>query len=262
VSKSNIVELNIIHDHIAFITLNRPDAAHSLSYALLKELNQKIKTINHDPNIYCTIFTGAGEKVFCAGADLKERKNMSGDQVTKMVKYIDETMINIEEMSMPTIAAINGVAYGGGLELALACDLRIAANHALMALTETSLGIIPGAGGTQRLMRLVGIGQAKKIIFTAQPIHAEEALHIHLIEKAVHAKDLRNEVIHLAKMITKNGPIALKQAKIAMNQGSDIDLKTGLMIEHHCYQQTIHTEDRVEGLQAFKEKRIPIFKGK
>lgn len=260
--KADEILLDMIEDHIAVMTLNRPHAANSLSLSLLKKFNQKIETINQHPDIYCTIITGAGERVFCAGADLKERRNMSDDQVIHTVKYIGETINHIEKMPMPVIAAMNGDAYGGGLELALACDMRIAANHASLGLTETSLGIIPGAGGTQRLMRLVGLGQAKKLIYTAQPIHAEEALHIRLIEQLFASDVLFEEAIQLAQSITKNGPIALQQAKLAMEQGSRTDLNTGLAIEQLCYEQTIQTEDRLEGLQAFKEKRTPIFKGK
>lgn len=260
--KSDVIKLKIVNHHVAIITLNRPSAANSFSHVLLKHLNEKIQTINQNKNIYCTIITGSGDKVFCAGADLKERRDMTDDQVTRTVKRIGETIKNVEKMPMPVIAAINGVAYGGGLELALACDMRISADHVLLGLTETSLGIIPGAGGTQRLSRLVGLGQAKKLIFTGQPVPAKEALRIHLIEKIIDGKSLMDEAIHLAEVISANGPLALKQAKIAINNGYESDLKTGLTIEHLCYQQTIQTEDRLEGLKAFQEKRIPKFKGK
>src|SRR5690625_3212438 len=220
-----------------------------------------MEAINQNQAIHCTIITGAKDKAFCAGADLKERQGMSDDEVVAAVTYIGETMTHIEHMEMPVIAALNGVAFGGGLELALACDLRIAADHIKLGLTETSLGIIPGAGGTQRLPRLVGTGQAKRMIYTAQPIGAKEALEIGLVEKVVKSTDLLYEAVELAELIASNGPIAIRQAKNAINTGMQTDLATGLSVEHESYQQTIHTRDRLEGLRAFQEKRKPNYKG-
>lgn len=244
------------------ITLNRQASANSLSSEMLYKLNEIIHKINQNSLIYCTIITGVSERVFCGGADLKERKNMSEEQVLATVREIGVTVTNLEQMRMPVIAALNGVAYGGGLELALACDLRIAAEHIKIGLPETSLAIIPGAGGTQRLARLIGLGQAKRMIYTAQPITAEEALNIGLVEKKVCSDKLLSEALHMAESIISNGPIALKQAKIAIDQGVQTDLKAGLAIEHQCYQKTIHTQDRLEGLQAFADKRRPNYIGK
>ncbi|HLS60055.1 MAG TPA: enoyl-CoA hydratase [Virgibacillus sp.] len=258
---SNQATINIVDDHIAVITLNRPESANALSTTLLNELTTMIGEINQNKEIRCTILTGAKDKAFCAGADLKERQGMSDDDVVATVTYIGETMTQIEQMEMPVIAALNGVAFGGGLELALACDVRIAAKHADVGLTETSLAIIPGAGGTQRLTRLVGLGQAKKMIFTANRISAMEALDIGLVEQVVDKDDLYEEAIQLASQIISNGPIALKLAKQAINQGFETDLKTGLSIEQQCYRQTIPTQDRLEGLQAFQEKRKPKYIG-
>lgn len=251
-----------MREHIAIVTLNRPHAANALSTELIKILNETIKKIAHNHKIYCTIITGANGRAFCAGADLKERLKMTDEQVVITVQEIGTMVTNIEQLPMPVIAAVNGAAFGGGLELALACDFRIAADHIKLGLTETSLGIIPGAGGTQRLTRLIGLGQAKKMIFTALPIHAKEALQIGLVEGVVKSSDLLSKAINLAENIAKNGPIAIRQAKIAINQGIQTDLATGLSIEHESYQQTIHTEDRLEGLQAFQEKRKPNYKGK
>lgn len=259
---ADFINLKIIEKHIAVITLNRPEAANAMSKVLLSELNEIIIKINLDPSIYCTVITGAEEKAFCAGADLKERKNMSDDQVIQAVRLIGETCTAIENMPMPVIAALNGVAFGGGLELALACDLRIAANHAKLGLTETSLAIIPGAGGTQRLPRLIGLGQAKRLIFTAKPITAENALTLGLVEQMVGTDRLLDEAIQLAKLIANNGPIAIRQAKTAINQGIQTDITTSLAIEHLCYKETIPTADRTEGLLAFNEKRKPEYQGK
>lgn len=256
-----LIVYEIVNDHVALITLNRPDAANALSTPLLDELNETIGKVMKNGSIYCVIITGVGEKAFCAGADLKERRGMSELKVISTVQYIGETMSKIEQMPIPVIAAINGAAYGGGLELALACDLRIIRKQAMLGLTETSLAIIPGAGGTQRLPRLIGIGQAKRLIYTAKPIVAEKAFQIGLVEEIVEAEQLLDEAIKLAETIANNGPIAIRQAKLAINKGFETDLTTGLVVEHLSYKETIHTKDRLEGLEAFKEKRKPIYKG-
>lgn len=248
-------------DYIGVMTLNRQEAANAMSLQLLDDLNNVVHQINQS-DVRCVIITGSGEKAFCAGADLKERRNMTKDEVVQTVKYIGETVQNVENIQVPVIAALNGVAFGGGLELALACDLRIAAEHIKLGLTETSLAIIPGAGGTQRLPRLIGIGQAKRLIYTASAIDTKEALQIGLIEEVVHKEDLLPTSFSIAKRIAQNGPIAMKQAKRAINLGMEVDLHTALDIEHLSYLQTIETEDRLEGLQAFAEKRAPQYKGK
>lgn len=258
---TKLVHYQVIDDKIAVVTLNRPQAANAMSHQLLNDLNDVINKLEQNKQIVCTIIVGAGDRVFCAGADLKERKGMSDDQVIQTVQYIGQTVMRIENLPMPVIAALNGVAFGGGLELALACDLRVAAEDVKLGLTETSLAIIPGAGGTQRLPRLIGLGQAKRLIYTAERLTAKEALDIGLIEQ-ICASNVLDEAIELAKMISKNGPVALKQAKTAIDQGMQTDLQTGLVIEHLAYKDTVPTEDRLEGLQAFREKRKPQYKGK
>lgn len=259
---TNLVTYEVKDHYIGVITLNRPEAANAMSIQLLDELNAIAQSIQNDDTIRAVIITATGEKAFCAGADLKERRGMSNQEVVRTVKYIGETVSQIEKMPVPVIAALNGVAFGGGLELALACDIRIAANHVKLGLTETSLAIIPGAGGTQRLPRLIGLGQAKRLIYTASPIDAEEALNIGLVEDAVHKDELLPTAFNIARQIIRNGPIALKQAKLAINHGMEVPLHTGLEIEHLSYLQTIETEDRLEGLKAFAEKRQPEYKGK
>ena len=225
-------------------------------------MDEAILKVKQNSSIYCTIITGENDRAFCAGADLKERINMSDEQVIRAVTLISKVATNIEEMPMPVITAINGVAFGGGLELALASDLRIAAKHAIMGLTETSLAIIPGAGGTQRLARLIGLGQAKRLIFTAARLDAEEAFRIGLVEQVVDSDELLRKAIEMAHQIANNGPVAIRQAKSAIHQGYQTDLATGLAIEHECYLKTIPTKDRMEGLLAFKEKRKPEYKGR
>lgn len=256
-----LITYEVKNHHIAIITLNRPEAANALSKKMLGELNNLVNRIEQDKAIYCVIITGSGEKAFCAGADLKERIGMTDEQVIEAVQYIGQTVDNIAGIKVPVIAAINSAAFGGGLELALACDIRIAHSASRLGLTETSLAIIPGAGGTQRLPRLIGLGQAKKLIYTAKPVTAIEALDIGLVEQITDANVLVTAV-DMAKQIVGNGPIALKQAKKAINQGMETDLTHGITLEHEYYQVTISTEDRTEGLVAFKEKRKPNYQAK
>src|SRR5699024_818904 len=165
---TKIIHYKVIDEKKAVVTLNRTQAANAMSHQLLNDLNDVINKLEQNKQIVCTIIVGAGDRVFCAGADLKERKGMSDDQVIQAVQYIGQTVMRIDNLPMPVIAALDGVAFGGGLELALACDLRIATEHVKLGLTETSLAIIPGAGGTQRLPRLIGLGQAKRLIYTAE----------------------------------------------------------------------------------------------
>ncbi|TYR80601.1 enoyl-CoA hydratase [Priestia megaterium] len=243
------------------ITLNRPEAANSLSLQMLEEFREVIATCKFDRSVRCVVVTGAGERVFCAGADLKERAGMDNNQVRKTVSLIRENINELEALPQPVIAAVNGAAFGGGTELALACDIRVASETAKFGLTETSLGIIPGAGGTQRLSRLVGKGRAKELIFTARRIDAQEAREIRLVEYVVSAQTLLNKALDIASQIAQNGPVAVAQAKFSIDKGFDVDLSTGLAIEQNAYELTIPTKDRLEGLKAFKEKRSPIFIG-
>lgn len=248
-------------DGIAIITLNRPNAANALSVQMLYELHEAISAIRFDKQVRCVIVTGAGNKAFCAGADLKERGSMDPVQVRKTVALIRQNINDLESLPQPVIAAVNGSAFGGGTELALACDLRIASDQAKFGLTETTLGIIPGAGGTQRLPRLIGKGRAKELIFTGRRINAAEALAIGLTEYVVAADMLLERAVEIAGLITRNAPIAVAQAKFAIEKGFDVDLQTGLAIEQNAYEVTIPTKDRLEGLQAFREKRPPVYIG-
>lgn len=248
-------------DNILVVTINRPEAANALSKATLHTLNETIDMIYADDSIRAVIITGTGEKAFSAGADLKERRDMNEKEVVDAVTYIGDTINRIDQINVPVIAALNGVAFGGGLELALACDIRIASQHVKVGLTETSLAIIPGAGGTQRLTRLIGLGQAKRLIYTATPVSAQEALQLGLVEQVTESC-AKEAAIKMAQKIAANGPIAVKQAKLAITNGMETDLQTALQIERLSYLQTIPTKDRLEGLQAFKEKRKPNYEGK
>lgn len=246
---------------IAVITLNRPEAANAFSLQLLQELQETLNNLKFDPFVRCVVVTGNGEKAFCAGADLKERAGMDSVQVRMTISKIRSVINDLEALPMPVIAAVNGVAFGGGTELALACDIRVASELAQFGLTETALGIIPGGGGTQRLPRLIGKGRAKELIYTAKRISAHEAEKIGLVEYVVAPEMLMDKALEIASQIARNGPIAVAQAKLAIDKGYDVDLHTGLAIEQNAYEITIPTKDRLEGLRAFKEKRQPEFKG-
>jgi enoyl-CoA hydratase/carnithine racemase len=249
-------------DQVAVITLNRPAVMNSFNFALLEALESEIAALRFDSETRVVIVTGAGEKAFCSGADLKERAGLSPLEVKRFIFTIRNLFTAIEHLPKPVIAAVNGIALGGGTELALACDLRVAADTASMGLTETRLAIIPGAGGTQRLPRLVGRGKAKELIFTGRRVGADEALAIGLVNQVAPAAGLLPACRQMAAMICETGPIAIEQAKYAINYGLESDLTTGLALESNAYWVTIPTEDRLEGLAAFREKRKPIYKGK
>ena len=249
-------------DGIAVLTLNRPEVMNSFNFALLNSLKEQVDALKFNTNVRVVIITGAGRKAFCAGADLKERTTFDELQVKEFIFTIRNLFTSIEHLNKPVIAAINGVALGGGTELALACDIRIAGMNASMGLTETRLAIIPGAGGTQRLPRLIGRGKAKELIFTGRRVDSREALQIGLVNQIYDPESLLTECQKMAAMICETGPIAIEQAKYAINYGLETDLHTGLGIESNAYWVTIPTEDRLEGLAAFQAKRKPVYKGK
>ncbi len=250
------------NDGILILTLNRPEVMNALNFPLLHELRDAVEAVRFRPDIRVLIVTGSGEKAFCSGADLKERAGLSPQKVKAYIYTIRNLFTAIEFLNKPVIAAVNGLALGGGTELALASDIRIAADTATMGLTETRLAIIPGAGGTQRLPRLVGKGKAKELIFTGRRVDAAEAREIGLVNKVCQPGELIDECRKMAAMICETGPIAIEQAKYAINYGLETDLNTGLAIESNAYWVCIPTEDRLEGLTAFREKRKPMYKGK
>jgi len=248
-------------DQVAILTLNRPDTMNAFNFALLLELKAAVDDLRFRPEIRVVIITGAGPKAFCAGADLKERATMAPLEVKRFIFTIRNLFTAIEALNKPVIAAINGIALGGGTELALACDMRLAADTASMGLTETRLAIIPGAGGTQRLPRLIGRGKAKELIFTGRRVSAAEALDMGLVNQVCAPDDLLDACRALAAEICETGPVAIEQAKYAINHGLETDLHTGLAIESNAYWVTIPTKDRLEGLAAFREKRKPVYRG-
>lgn len=251
-----------VRDQVAILTLNRPDAMNAINFDMLNAMKAEVESIRFNAGIRVVIITGAGEKAFCAGADLKERADMPEDRVRMFIYTIRRLFSDIESLSKPVIAAVNGLALGGGTEMTLACDIRIASMNASMGLTETRLAIIPGAGGTQRLPRLVGRGKAKELIFTGRRVDAKEALEIGLVNSVCEPNLLMDEALKMAAMICEAGPVAIEQAKYAVDAGLETDLNTGLAIESNAYWITIPTRDRLEGLAAFREKRKPVYEGK
>lgn len=262
----NILLQERTEEGILILTLNRPEAMNCFNFDLLAALSETVREANFDTSLRCIVITGRSaddpKKVsFSTGADLKERRTLTPDQVRRFIFTIRDTFTAVEQVRAPVIAAINGFAFGGGLELALACDLRIAASNAVMGLTETSLAIIPGAGGSQRLPRIVGIARAKELIFTARRIDAATALGMGLVNRVVEPPELMPAALKLAREIAKNGPVGVAQAKFAINYGMEASLGVALPLESKAYEVTIPTKDRLEALAAFAEKRKPVFKG-
>jgi len=248
---------------IALVTLDRPERMNALSRAVVARFGELGREIAAQDDVRLVIVTGAGDKAFCAGADLKERAGMTEDEVRALLLAYESELGWLESISVPTIAAINGVALGGGLELALLCDLRIAAHHALLGLPETSLGVIPGAGGTQRLPRLLGEARAKELILRAARLSASEALILGLVNQVMPKTDeFVLEVMNWAEPILSGAPIAIRAALQAMRGAATRDLREGLALERAAYEKCLASEDRLEALAAFSEKRKPLFKGR
>ena len=247
---------------VMILTLNREDRMNALSFPLLLELSQTLETLIDDADARVLIITGAGDRAFCAGADLKERLGMSEVETRRYIRTIRETFVKVENFPRPTLAMINGLALGGGCELSLACDLRMMSRSARIGLTETRLAIIPGAGGTQRLPRLIGKGRAKELIFTGRQLDAQSAYDIGLVERIVEPEALRTTALALADEICLAGPLALVQAKFAIDHGLEVGLADGLAIEGKAYEVLLPTQDRREALEAFSQKRKPNFQGR
>ncbi len=248
-------------DHLAWLTIERPEVMNCLSFPTLRRFRTLLEELREDKTLRCIMITGAGEKAFCAGADLKERYTMDAERVPDFVRNIRALMDDVEQMPQPTVAVMNGFAFGGGTELALACDLRVAAENAVLGLTETSLAIIPGAGGTQRLPRLVGKSRAKDLILTARRLDAMEAASMGLVNRTAPKGQLGAVALEVAERISRNGPVAVRAAKEAIDKGCELTLEEGLEFEAECYSRTLETSDRIEALTAFAEKRKPKYRG-
>ena len=238
-------------------TINGEAKRNALSRAMVNELALNVTRVSSGRDVRAVVLTGAGDKAFCAGADLKERATMSEAEVKAFLVTLRKTFRSLEKSDVVFIAYVNGAAFGGGTELSLCCDLRVMAKQAELGLTEVKLGIIPGAGGTQRLPRLVGQGAAKELILTGRRVGADEALRLGLVNRVGTLEDAHA----LAEAICGNAPIAVGAAKHAIADGAHLDLDAALELEQQLYQRTLGTEDRLEGLKAFAEKRPPVFKG-
>jgi methylglutaconyl-CoA hydratase len=250
------------HGSTAWLTLQRPQAANALSRALVATLHGELTALAGIPDLTAVILAGVEGKAFCAGADLKERLAMTLDETRAFLDDLGNLVNAIAAFPRPVIAAISGAALGGGLEIALACDFRIADVSARLGLAEVRLGIIPGAGGTQRLSRLCGMAVAKELVLTGQRIDAERALSVGLVSRVVPVGELRSAVMAVAAELSAAGPLALAQAKRAVTQGFDLPIDQALALERQCYEVVLTSEDRNEGLRAFAEKRPPRFSGK
>lgn len=249
------------HDHIAEISINRPELRNALNKELLLNLSTHLDLIENNADIRVVIVSGTGDKAFSAGADLKERAGMSEGQAFEFVTLIQATFQKIAMLKVPTIAALNGDAFGGGLELALACDMRIGSSALQLGLTECALGIIPGAGGTQRLPMIVGMAKAMELIFGAKRIYGDEAYQIGLLNELCEKGEALNVARVMAQKIAHNAPLALKAAKKALLALYQPSLVQGLATELNCYREILGSKDRIEGLNAFKEKRTPHYSG-
>jgi len=248
-------------DHILVWTLDRAASLNAFNRPLLEAMRETVRAAHDDRSVRCAIITGAGERAFSAGADLKERRGMSLDETRQFVYLIGSTFDAVARLPFPTIAAVNGVAFGGGMELLLACDLRVLADSAQIGLTEVSVGIMPGAGGTQRLPRIVGVARAKELILSGRRLTADEAHAMGIANRVVPRADLMRAVRELAERIAQQAPLAVRQAKHAIDAGLDTRLADGLQIEAAAYAELLPTRDRLEGLTAFAEKRAPQYRG-
>lgn len=248
--------------NVALVTLNRPEAMNAINTEMAQSLSRVFSELDSDDETRVIVLTGAGEKAFSAGADLKERIGLSLQGLEAQRRMLVRAFDAVGSARKPVIAAVNGYALGGGFELALLCDFIIAGDHAKLGLPEVKRGIIPGGGGTQTLPRLVGKAVAKQMIFTGEPIDAQEAFRLGIVVKVVPGSKVVDEALEIAEVIARNAPLAVIQAKRAIDVGVEIDLQSGRAFELEAYNVCLRSEDREEGLRAFAEGRAPAFKGR
>jgi enoyl-CoA hydratase len=247
-------------DSVAVVILNRPKALNALNSATLRELDAAVAAIGRDRSVRAVVVTGSGEKAFVAGADIAEMQAMSAVAARDFAKFGQSVFTRIERLPQPVIAAVNGFALGGGCELAMACDIRVAAENARFGQPETGLGIPPGFGGTQRLPRLIGAGRAKELIFTGDLIGAAEAERIGLVDKVVPVGQAREAATAMAHKIAARSPVAIRYVKAAVNEGADADLDRAVAYEAEVFGLCFAAADQKEGMEAFLQKRAAQFK--
>ena len=240
--------------HIAVMTINRPKALNALNKQVLTEINEVLDQVDVN-TVRCMIVTGAGEKSFVAGADIGEMSVLIREEGVAWGKDGNDIFRKLETLPVPTIAAVNGFALGGGCEISMSCDIRICSENAVFGQPEVGLGITPGFGGTQRLARIVGMGRAKEIIYTASNIKADEAYRIGLVNKVVPQEELMAAAQKMASKIASNAPVAVRLSKKAINEGLQVDMDKAIVIEEHAFGDCFATEDQKEGMSAFLEKR-------
>lgn len=241
--------------HIAVATINRPQALNALNSAVLTDLDELVDAVSADSDIRALVITGSGAKAFVAGADIGEMSTLTPEEGEAFGKHGNDVFRRIETLPIPTIAAVNGFALGGGCELSMACDIRICADTAVFGQPEVGLGITPGFGGTQRLARLVSPGMAKQLIYTARNIKADEAYRIGLVNAVYPAEELLPQAEKLANTIAANAPIAVRACKKAINEGLQVDMDAAVVIEEKLFGSCFKTADQIEGMGAFLEKR-------
>jgi enoyl-CoA hydratase/carnithine racemase len=250
-------------EHTVLVTLHRPEVANAMNTQMGLDLLDVFDGFCAAPNKQrCIVITGAGAKAFCAGGDLKQRNGMTDEQWQDQHLIFERAVRAMIDCPVPVIAAVNGAAYAGGLEIALCADFIYAAEHARFALTEVTLGIMPGAGGTQSLPRAVGARRAKEIMLTGQPFSAREALEWGMVNRICSADAVLPDALKTAAVIAGNAPISTRQLKQSVNMGLNMDLRSGMMFEIEAYNRMVPTEDRREGIRAFNEKRKPIYQGR
>ena len=246
---------------VGSLTINRPKSLNALNPATLNEIAACLQDVRRDQSIHCLLITGAGDRAFIAGADIAAMVSMTALEGKAFAALGLSVLRTLEELPIPVIAAVNGFALGGGTELALACDLIIAADKAKFGQPEINLGVIPGFGGTQRLARRIGLPRARELIYSGDMIDAETALRYGLVNKVVPLADLMSEAKALAHKLAAKPPVAIRQAKAAINTGIDLDLENGCRFENEAFALTFATADKVEGMTAFLQKRAANFKG-
>ena len=250
-------------EHTLLVTLNRPKSGNAMNTQMGADLLDAFDSVNADPSKYrCIVLTGSGERIFCAGGDLKERNGMTDQQWQSQHLLFERAIRALVGCPLPVIAAVNGAAFAGGMEISLCCDFIYAAEHARFALTEVTLGIMPGAGGTQNLPRAVGARRAKEILLTGAPFTAAQALEWGMINRLCAPGDLLAEALETAATIAGNAPISTRQIKQSVNFGLNMDLHSAMMFEIEAYNRMVPTEDRREGVLAYNEKRKANFKGR
>lgn len=255
------IEYVLKDNHVGIVYLDRPPY-NPLSTQVFQELLTLFEKLEQDPIVRSIIITGKGDRAFAAGADINEMVNLNGAEMQEMSRVSRLAYDKVEAITKPVIAAVNGLALGGGCELALACDFRICSPNTKFGLPEINLGIIPGGGGTQRLPRLIGQAKAKELLYFGEMTNAEKALEVGLVNKVVESEELLTEAIHWAEKLAQKPRIAMKMMKTSVNRGAGVDLHTALDLETACFGNAFASEDRIEGMKSFVEKRTPKFVGR